>query len=370
MHAPRRLPVIAVVYPLPFGDHGVVGGGERFAFELARALSRFTPTRFITFGERSSVRSDGALEVRTRRVRIHARGLSNNPISAGFLGDLRDVDVIHCVSWHTIVTDLCVLFAKVTGKRVFVTDVGGGGSVSLASRAPLARAVDGFMPLSEFAAGFTPRGGRNVEVTLGGADLAKFQPGAWPRAPKVVFVGRLLPHKGLDYLIDAVPEDVLLRVVGRPYDPAYLDHLRGLANGKHVEFVTDAEDSQMVQELQTATVAALPSVYTTRDGAVSAVPELFGLAAAEAMSCATPVVATAVGSLPEVVEDGVTGWVVPPNDVAALRTTMQGALNDPVTAAAFGAAGRRRVEERFTWEAVARRCLRAYGAEKRRRVTP
>jgi glycosyltransferase involved in cell wall biosynthesis len=145
-----------------------------------------------------------------------------------------------------------------------------------------------------------------------------------------------------------------------------LDHLRGLAAGKRVEFVTDADDSQMVHELQTATVAALPSVYTTREGAVSAVPELFGLAAAEAMACATPVIATSVGSLPEVVDNGVTGWVVPPNDVAALRTSMQVALKDSVTASAFGAAGRHRVEELFTWEAVARRCFTGYTATKRK----
>jgi glycosyltransferase involved in cell wall biosynthesis len=264
------------------------------------------------------------------------------------------------------VTDLCVLFAKVTGKRVFVTDVGGGGSISLASRAPLAQAVDGFLPLSKFAARFTPRGGRNVEITFGGADLAMFQPGAWPRAPTVVFVGRLLAHKGIDYLIEALPEGALLRVVGRPYDPAYLDHLRSLAAGKRVEFVTDADDSQVVRELQSATVAALPSVYTTRDGAVTPVPELFGLAAAEAMACATPVIVTSVGSLPEVVEDGTTGWVVPPNDAGALGTSMQVALKDSVKASEFGAASRRRVEERFTWDAVARRCLRGYEAARRR----
>jgi glycosyltransferase involved in cell wall biosynthesis len=266
------------------------------------------------------------------------------------------------VSWHTLVTDACVLFAKATRKRVFVTDVGGGGSISLASRSPLARAVDGFMPLSKFAARFTPGGGRTVEVTLGGADLTTFQPGGWPREPKVVFVGRLLPHKGIGYLIQGLPEGVLLRVVGRPYDPAYLDHLRALATGKRVEFVTDAGDSQMVRELQTATVAATPSVYTTPEGATTAVPELFGLAAAEAMACATPVIVTSVGSLPEVVEDGVTGWVVPPNDAAALRKAMRVALEDAGTAEAFGAAGRRRVEDLFTWEAVARRCLKAYSA--------
>jgi glycosyltransferase involved in cell wall biosynthesis len=370
MHMPgKRLPVVAVVYPVPFGDHGVVGGGERFAIELARSLSRTTATRFITFGERASVRSDSGLDIRTRRVFLFARGLKNNPISATFLADLRDVDVIHCVVWHTLVTDLCVLFAKITGKRVFVTDVGGGGSISMASKAPLARAVDGFMPLSQFAAGFTPRGGTNVETIFGGADLSTFQPGRWPREPKVVFVGRLLPHKGVDYLIEAVPENVLLRVIGRPYDPAYLDKLRKLATGKRVEFLSEAGDSQMVEELQTATVTAMPSVYNTRDGAKTSVPELFGLAAAEAMACATPVIATAVGSLPEVVQDSTTGWIVPPNDVGALRAALQTALHDPATASVFGAAGRRRVEELFTWEAVARRCLKGYAAAKYRQRT-
>jgi glycosyltransferase involved in cell wall biosynthesis len=356
----RSSPVVAVVYPQPFGDHGVVGGGERFAIEMARALGSITSTRFITFDKRSSVRTEGGLDVRIRRVHVYARGLRNNPINVAFLADLRDVDVIHCVTWPTLVTDLSVLFAKIMGKRVFVTDVGGGGNLSLASKAPLARAVDGFMPLSQFAARFTPPGGNNVEILLGGADLAKFKPGGLPRAPKVVFVGRLLPHKGIDYLIEAVPDDVLLRVVGRPYDPVYLRFLRDLAAGKRVEFVTDADDSRMVEELQTATVTALPSVYTTRGGAVTAVPELFGLAAAEAMACSTAVIATAVGSLPEVVQHGTTGWVVPPNDVGALRMAIQAALNDPVRASAFGAAGRRRVEERFTWGAVARRCLRGY----------
>lgn len=356
--------MIAVVYPLPFGDDGVVGGGERFAIELARALCGTTRTRFITFGERSFVSSDGFLEIRVRRAGAYARGLRHNPINIGFLTDLFDVDVIHCVSWHTLVTDLCVLFAKVTGKRVFVTDVGGGGSISFASKVSLARAVDGFLPLSQFAARFTPRGGNNVEIIMGGADLAKFQPGLWPREPKVVFVGRLLPHKGIDYLIEAVPDNVLLRVLGRPYDPAYLNKLRGLAAGKSVEFVTDANDSQIVEDLQTATIAALPSVYTNQDGAITSVPELFGLAAAEAMACGTPVVVTAVGSLPEVVQDGVTGWVIPPNDVGELRAVIGAALRDPVKASALGAAGRRRVEERFTWQAVAQRCLRGYAATK------
>jgi glycosyltransferase involved in cell wall biosynthesis len=286
--------------------------------------------------------------------------MRNNPIIIAFLADLRDVDIIHCVSWHTVVTDLCVLGGRMMRKRVFVTDVGGGGSVSIASRVPLARAVSGFMPLSQFAARFTPPGARNIEIILGGVDLAKFRRGTWPRAPKVVFVGRLLPHKGIDYLIEAVPDGVLLRVIGRPYDPVYFHHLRALAAGKRVEFVTDADDSRLVEELQTATVAALPSVYVTRDGASTLVPELFGLAAAEAMACATPVITTAVGSLPELVTEGATGWVVPPNDVGALSVALQAALDHPVLAAAFGTAGSRRVEEWFTWDAVAQRCLKGY----------
>jgi glycosyltransferase involved in cell wall biosynthesis len=86
----------------------------------------------------------------------------------------------------------------------------------------------------------------------------------------------------------------------------------------------------------------------------------------EAMACGTPVVVSDVGAMSEVVVDGVTGFLVPPNDPAALRDRIRRLLGDPGLAARLGAAARRRIVEKFTWEAVAERCLAAYAKDGRR----
>ena len=76
--------------------------------------------------------------------------------------------------------------------------------------------------------------------------------------------------------------------------------------------------------------------------------EGFGLAALEAMAASTPVVATAVGGAPEVVDDGVTGWLVPPGDPAALGERIQELLLNPDLRTRMGTAGRRRAESQFS----------------------
>jgi glycosyltransferase involved in cell wall biosynthesis len=99
-------------------------------------------------------------------------------------------------------------------------------------------------------------------------------------------------------------------------------------------------------------------------GGQTRVPELLGQTLLEGMACGAPAVCTAVASLPEVVEDGVSGFVVPPNDPAALRAALVRLRDDPAAAAAMGRAARRRVLDRFTWPAVVRRCLDAYEAAR------
>jgi glycosyltransferase involved in cell wall biosynthesis len=79
------------------------------------------------------------------------------------------------------------------------------------------------------------------------------------------------------------------------------------------------------------------------------------------MACGTPVIVTRVASLPELVEDGKTGFVVPPNDAAALREGIETLRRDRALAAEMGRRARAAVLERFTWPAVVRRCLQAYG---------
>jgi glycosyltransferase involved in cell wall biosynthesis len=78
------------------------------------------------------------------------------------------------------------------------------------------------------------------------------------------------------------------------------------------------------------------------------------------MACGAPVICTEVGSLPEVVTDGVTGFVVPPNDSGALARRIASLLDNPEAVREMGARGRASVVERFTWEKVVDRCLHAY----------
>jgi starch synthase len=150
-----------------------------------------------------------------------------------------------------------------------------------------------------------------------------------------------------------------LRIVGRPYDAPYYEELRRRAAGKNVEFRTDIGETDLVREYATAQVTVVPSVYTDAQGH-STSGELFGLVALESMACGTPVIASRCGGLPEVVEDGVTGFVVPPNDSRALGERIRFVLERPDVARAMGEAGRERVLREFTWDRVASRCLEAY----------
>jgi glycosyltransferase involved in cell wall biosynthesis len=353
-------PRVAVVYPIPFGEDGVFGGGERYALELAKALARETPTRLVTFGQRPRRERLGDLEIRIHRPLRYIHGVRANPLSFGFLRDLRGMDVVHCVAWNTLVTDLAVLRARLTGQRAFITDVGGGASFTLQRWLPIGRWVDGYLLIAaQGGAQFTAWRDR-WSILLAGIDTARFRPAPGVERSGVLFVGRLLPHKGIDTLIEAMDPDVPLRVVGRPYHEKYFALLQELAAGKRVTFVTDASDDEILGYYQTAAVSVLPSVNRTVYGDWAPLPELLGFTLLEAMACGAAVICTRVGALEEVVEDGTSGFLVPPSDPAALRDRLRLLLGDPALASRCGAAARRRIEEVFTWEQVARRCLEAY----------
>ena len=78
------------------------------------------------------------------------------------------------------------------------------------------------------------------------------------------------------------------------------------------------------------------------------------------MSCGTPVIVSRTASLPELVEDGRTGWIVPPADAGALRQRLSDVHLNPALASVMGAAARQTVMERFVWSATAERCMNAY----------
>jgi len=168
-------------------------------------------------------------------------------------------------------------------------------------------------------------------------------------------VGRILPHKGIDDLIKALPEGLTLEVIGRPYGEAYLRDLRAMADGKRVVFRHECTDDELVRAYRESMCIALPSVYRTMYGDETRVPELLGQTLLEGMACEAPAMCTDVASLPEVVQSGVTGFVVPPNNPRRSAQSCAGCANTKPKLARWRC-GRRRVMEtsvgRQSWIAV------------------
>jgi D-inositol-3-phosphate glycosyltransferase len=175
--------------------------------------------------------------------------------------------------------------------------------------------------------------------------------------PRMVVVGRLIPRKGVDDVIQALrllPE-VQLAVVGGsgPADP---DAVRLRAVAAHHGVADRVEFRGPVGQ------QALPAVLRAA-GLMVCVPwyEPFGIVALEAMACALPVVASAVGGLRETIVDGATGVLVPPRDPARLAEAAGALLNDPARRAALGRAGRRRACRLYDWRRIGDKVVALYG---------
>lgn len=222
-----------------------------------------------------------------------------------------------------------------------------------------------------------------VKVVHNGIDTAEFFPdpgtggprrlGIDPDAPYVLFVGRITRQKGLTYLLEAAksfdPGAQLVCCVGAADTPeierevhAQVDELAAKRSG--VFWVEEMlPRPELVQLMSHAAVFVCPSMY-----------EPFGLINVEAMSCAVPVVASAVGGIPEIVVDGQTGFLVPyepsgdafgtPADPEEFAVAMAERVNQllaaPDMAESFGAAGRERALAEFTWGAVAAKTIGIY----------
>jgi glycosyltransferase involved in cell wall biosynthesis len=269
--------------------------------------------------------------------------------------------VIHCYNKNLVATRAAAAFGRLYGKGVFVTDLGGNSSGTI-SRIGRERWFQRRLHISRFSENLAgDMGSSTSEVILGGVDASRFVPsedaGDFDR---VLFVGRLIPHKGVDTLIAALPSDMCLEVVGRPYDAGYYRDLQTLATGKRVTFLTDIDDAKLVAAYQRAACVVLPSVYTSMYGRMTRLPELLGQTLLEGMACAKPVICSSAGSMPEVVEDGRNGFVVPPGDVQSLNEKLRWIRDHPQGARAMGAAGRERALKTFSWGSVVDRCLKAY----------
>ncbi|MHA6668156.1 glycogen synthase [Homoserinimonas sp. A447] len=222
-----------------------------------------------------------------------------------------------------------------------------------------------------------------VHVVHNGIDLTRWKPvhdeqlvrslGVDPNRPSVVFVGRITRQKGLPYLLRAAallpPEVQLVLCAGAPDTPEILQEVqRGVAElqatrGGVVWIERLLSQPELGALLTAATTFVCPSIY-----------EPLGIVNLEAMACGAAVVGTATGGIPEVIDDGVTGRLVPimqaqdgtglpidpdgfVRDLAAALTEM---ISDPVRAKAMGEEGRARAEREFGWDRIAAATQRIY----------
>ena len=250
---------------------------------------------------------------------------------------------------------------RLTGRPVFVTDLGGGG-LDFSSVLNTDRWFKGHLHMSQYSRKiFGHEANPTARVIFTGVDATVFSPNpASEKTTDILFVGRVLPHKGVDNLIEALPADRSLEVVGGAFHPEYMAVLHDLAQGKRVRFVGELSGANLVEAYRRARCVALPSLYRDRYGNESKVPELLGQTLLEGMACGIPAICTNVGAMPEAVEDDVTGFVVPPNDLDAMRRAIVTLSTDQALAARMGAAGRERMLTHFSWDAVVKRCLDAY----------
>lgn len=202
--------------------------------------------------------------------------------------------------------------------------------------------------------GLQPAG---ISLVYNGIDTTEFRP--MPdvmRRPKrlMATASADAPLKGLRYLLRAYAQllsrhpDLELLLVSKPQPGGKTEQLvASLGIGDKVQFVNGISTEDMVRYYAEATIAVVPSVY-----------EGFGLPAGEAMACGVPVVSTDGGALPEVV--GEAGVIVPAKSAEALATAIDSLLADSEQRRLMSEAGRRRIEEKFSWEVCAREMTAYY----------
>lgn len=374
-----RRPTVAVVAPrFP----PAIGGLELYASRVARALADDPDWEVVVITTDGGLRpgqpvDDGDLRV----VRLHPWAtVSSTPVNPRWVGQLRrlfdryDVDLVNT---HSPVPFLADVAAASAGDRpVVVTYHAGsmrkGSYPADAAIIPYERWVrprlfDRAAAIVAFSPAFlqgdmAPWAAKAVPIPPG-VDTGRFVPPAVePSGPPVVlYVGRIArtsAWKGIDVLVRAMAEvrrrvpDARLELVGD--GDAVADHRAradSLGLRDAVTFRGPLGGADLVSAYQGAAVVALPSLTAA---------ESFGIVLIEAMACGRPVVGSAVGGIPGVIDDGVDGLLVPPGDPSALAATIAGLLTDPSRRQALGGKGRAKVEASFDWSTQTGRTLRLF----------
>lgn len=310
---------------------------------------------------------------------------------------LKDIDVVHTHTWYAAMAGF--LAKKLYGIPFVLTthslepmrawkseQLGSGYAMSAWMERTGVLDADAVIAVSNGTKGdilrVYPIPPERVHVIYNGIDLDQYRKteemsalktyGVDPAVPYVLFVGRITRQKGVTNLVDAIqylpPESQVVLCAGAPDTPDIAAEMRRKVdearqkNPRIVWIEKMISKPDVIQLYSHCRVFCCPSVY-----------EPFGIINVEAMACRAPVVATAVGGIPEIVVDGktgclvrfeqepVTGFPVHPEEFARdLAATLTDLLNDPERCKRFGDAGRKRVEEKFGWAAIADQTIELY----------
>jgi phosphatidylinositol alpha-1,6-mannosyltransferase len=197
-----------------------------------------------------------------------------------------------------------------------------------------------------------------------GTDPARFTPSLQPVSfpPVLLTVGRLVPRKGIDTVLHALPmlleefPDLRYRVVGDGPDRARLEQIAYNLGVTHaVEFMGHVSDQVLPEVYRMAHIF----VMSAREEQETASIEGFGIVYLEAAASGLPVVAGRSGGAVEAVQEGKTGFLVPPDDPEALTQVLRRLLSDPALRRRMGQTGRRWVEEEMNWDRAVIEILKA-----------
>jgi glycogen synthase len=365
----------------------IYGGAGVVADQLTQALKRRMSVEVRCFGEREPTDDGVIVRGYTPWERLKA-GKDGQPRFAPALETLSiglamarddvDADVVHAHTWYADMgglwirtlyrIPLIVTLHSMEPLRPWKADqLGSGYLLSAWIEKTAVEAADRIIAVSEkmredILAHFTcdpPR----VVVIHNGIDPDKFRhtdardhlDRLGVKSPYVLFVGRITDQKGIFHLLEAaklLPAGVqVVLCASAPDTPEIEERLRKVvATRPNGVWINEMVKHEVVTQLYShAAVFCCPSVY-----------EPFGLINLEAMACETPVVASAVGGIVEVVEDGKTGVLVPPAQPHVLAEALTRVLENPELGRRMGKAGRSRVEAKFSWASVAERTQQVY----------
>jgi glycogen synthase len=382
----------------------VYGGAGMHVAELTRELRSRMAVEVRTFGDQQEQAAGWRVQGYPSPIDLRVDDERLRPAWDAFARDLAmaadstDADLVHCHTWYTHLAGL--LTQRARGIPLVITvhsleplrpwkrdQLGGGYDLSSWVERAALEAADAVIAVSQGTRDDVLRhfevAPDRVRVIHNGIDTKFFGPdpatdalarhGVDPGVPYLLFVGRITRQKGIVHLVHAIkdlhPDIGVVLAAGQPDTPQLAAEVEaGVAAAQrerpNVVWIPRMLTREEIRQLYShAALFVCPSVY-----------EPFGIINLEAMACARPVVATAVGGIPEVVVDGETGVLVPvefhpaepmtPADPDRFARDLAAAINalmaDPPRRAAMGDAGRRRAIEQFAWSSIADQTVAVY----------